>query len=436
MKYTSSNKPLVCMQTQSTCYKETSKMTIRGVLWHSTGANNPNLKRYIQPSDVKPAADTYDKAKWLEILGKNTSGTDWNHKERQAGLNCWIGKLADGTVTTVQAMPWDYAPWGCGGYCNDGWIQFEICEDDLSSKDYFNKVYAEACEITAYLCKLYNIDPNGTVSFRGKTVPTILCHADSHKLGLGSNHGDVNHWFPKYGKSMETARADVAALLKADGTTVAPATKTKYYRVRKAKDDSKSQVGAYKDLQNAIDACQKAGEGYHVFDWEYKLVYSYTVPVTLTSIAVTKVPTKTSYYLGESYEGNGLEITATYSDRSTKVITDYKISGFNSAKAGTTTVKVTFEGKNATFTLTIKEPEIVEPDKPVDPIEPDKPVDPIEPNIPVDPVEPDKPVDPEEPDTDDDVDVDDEKAKDLATLIFNVIKKLIHMFANLFNKGE
>ena len=26
-------------------------MQIKGVLWHSTGANNPNIKRYVQPSD-------------------------------------------------------------------------------------------------------------------------------------------------------------------------------------------------------------------------------------------------------------------------------------------------------------------------------------------------------------------------------------------------
>ena len=37
------------------------------------------------------------------------------------------------------------------------------------------------------------------------------------KLGLGSNHGDVLHWFPKLGKSMDTVRADVAALM---GTAV------------------------------------------------------------------------------------------------------------------------------------------------------------------------------------------------------------------------
>ena len=150
MKYTEKNKPLQCMMTNSTCYKQTRKMEVKGVLWHSTGANNPNLRRYVQPSANDP-----NYAQLMQLLGKNTGGNDWNHVERQAGLNCWIGKLADGTVTTVQTMPWNYRPWGCAsgknGSCNNGWIQFEICEDALNDRDYFNKVYKEACEITAYL---------------------------------------------------------------------------------------------------------------------------------------------------------------------------------------------------------------------------------------------------------------------------------------------
>ena len=150
MKYSASNPPLKCLMTNSTCYKQTRTMKVLGVLWHSTGANNPNLKRYVQPSD-----NAADKAKWIELLGKNQYGNDWNHITHQAGLNAWIGKLADGTVTTVQTMPWDYRPWGCGsgskGSCNSGWIQFEICEDGLTDKAYFDKVYKEACELTAYL---------------------------------------------------------------------------------------------------------------------------------------------------------------------------------------------------------------------------------------------------------------------------------------------
>lgn len=212
VKYSENNKPIVCMMTQSTCYRQTKKMKVKGVLWHSTGANNPTLKRYVQPDD-----NAKDRNALIKLIGKNAYGNDWNHTSVQAGLNAWIGKLSDGTVAAVQTMPWDYRPWGCGsgakGSCNAGWIQFEICEDGLNDKAYFDKAYQEACELTAYLCKMYGIDPVGSVKYNGVTVPTILCHADSHKLGLGSNHGDVLHWFPKFGKNMDTVRADVAALM-------------------------------------------------------------------------------------------------------------------------------------------------------------------------------------------------------------------------------
>jgi hypothetical protein len=208
-----------------------------GVLWHSTGANNPTLKRYVQPSDARPAEDTYSKEEWLSILGKNQYNNDWNHIERQAGLNAWIGKLADGTVTTIQTMPWDYKPWGCGsgseGSCNNGWMQFEICEDGLTDKEYFNAVYQEACEITAYYCKMYNLNPQGTVSYKGVIVPVILDHATSYKLGLGGNHGDVQYWFKKYGKTLDDVRRDVAALMQTAPVEPGPESviETKAYEV-------------------------------------------------------------------------------------------------------------------------------------------------------------------------------------------------------------
>ena len=215
MKYNEKNKPLVCMMTQSTCYKQTRKFTPKGVLWHSTGANNPNLKRYVQPDD-----NAKDRDEWLKRLGRNEYHNDWNHINHQAGLNFWIGKLADGTVAAVQTMPWDYRPWGCGsgskGSCNNTHIQFEICEDALTDKAYFDACYKEACEMTAYLCKLYGIDPKGKTVCDGVSVPTIIDHTGSHSLGLGSGHADVQHWFKRYGKTMDNVRNDVAEILVAD----------------------------------------------------------------------------------------------------------------------------------------------------------------------------------------------------------------------------
>ena len=179
-------------------------------------------------------------------------------------------------------MPWDYRPWGCAsgknGSCNSGWIQFEICEDDLKSKDYFDKIYKEACELTAYLCKMYNLDPKGTQKVGNVKVPVIICHQDSYQLGLGNNHGDVYHWFKKYGKDMNDVRNDVAKLM--NSTIVTPPKKEEEvktdvkadsdevakYVIRKTWVDAKSQIGAFANLDNAKKARDKAGVDYEVYD--------------------------------------------------------------------------------------------------------------------------------------------------------------------------
>ena len=125
----------------------------------------------------------------------------------------------------------------------------------------------------AYLCKIYNINPHDSVSFKGINVPTILCHKDSYDLGLGSGHGDVLHWFPKYGKNMDTMRNDIAALLEEKPAESLPVTPTpttpttnEIYRIRKSWSDISSQIGAYTSLERAKEACDNAGAGYYVFD--------------------------------------------------------------------------------------------------------------------------------------------------------------------------
>jgi hypothetical protein len=115
-------------------------------------------------------------------------------------------------------MPWDFRPWGCGagdrGSCNNGWIQFEICEDDLKDKTYAEKVFEEACQLTAYLCRMFKLNPNGKADCSGISVPVITCHNEAGKMDLGSDHADINHWFPKLiGKGMPDVRKRVAEIL-------------------------------------------------------------------------------------------------------------------------------------------------------------------------------------------------------------------------------
>ena len=218
-----------CLFTQHDCYKAGVKIKPVGVMVHSTGANNPTLRRYVQPVDTTPG-----RAELLEKLGRNTNGNHWNQTRQyiytdgtrtigkrdyskklkktlyEPCVHAFVGKLADGTIATCQTLPFNIKGWHSGsgdkGSANSmGYIGFEICEDGLTDPAYFGKVYREAVELTAYLCKLYNLDP--------RKDGVVICHKEGNQRGIASNHKDVTHWFPVHGKSMDTFRADVAAEL-------------------------------------------------------------------------------------------------------------------------------------------------------------------------------------------------------------------------------
>ena len=104
--------------TENACYKTGRKITPKGIMVHSTGANNPWLKRYVGPDDG--------------LLGKNQYGNHWNthHPDgREVCVHAFIGKLADGSIATYQTLPWDHRGWHAGGAANNTHIGFEICEE-------------------------------------------------------------------------------------------------------------------------------------------------------------------------------------------------------------------------------------------------------------------------------------------------------------------
>ena len=257
MKYTSDNPPLKCFMRQSTWYKSVGPVPVRGVLIHSTGINNPYISRYVQPDDNAP-----DREQLLKLLGKNRYNNDWNHIVRKAGVHAWIGKLTSGEVSCVQAGEWNKKAWGCDsgkkGSCNNGWIHFEICEDSLKDPAYFQAVYREAVELTAYLCVTYKLDPLGTVAYKGVRVPVILCHQDSYRLGLGSNHGDVLHWFPRMGKTMDDFRADVARTMKGEDEVVTYE-QWKEYMDRYEKERAALPAPAWAEKTGEWDQAHSAG---------------------------------------------------------------------------------------------------------------------------------------------------------------------------------
>ncbi|HCJ4334413.1 peptidoglycan recognition protein family protein [Bacillus subtilis] len=195
--------------TNNACYKAGKTITPKGIMVHSTGANNPWLKRYVGPDDG--------------LLGKNQYNNHWNQDRpggRQVCVHAFIGKFKDGSIASYQTLPWNHRGWHAGGKANDTHIGFEICEDGLTDASYFSAVYKEAVELCVYLCKLYRLSEKD-----------IICHSEGYKRGIASNHSDVMHWFPKHGKTMDTFRADVKKFL-SEGVKSAEPAKKKYSRVQ------------------------------------------------------------------------------------------------------------------------------------------------------------------------------------------------------------
>jgi len=179
--------------TKNNCYIAGVKIKPIGIMVHSTGVNNPYLKRYVGPDDG--------------LLGVNQYNNHWNQPKpdgREVCAHAFIGKLEDGTIATYQTLPWDLRGWHAGGTANNTHIGFEICENGLNDADYFAKVYQEAVDLCVFLCNMYDIKPES---------PHLICHSEGYKLGVASNHADVMHWFPRFGKSMDSFRADVKKAL-------------------------------------------------------------------------------------------------------------------------------------------------------------------------------------------------------------------------------
>ncbi len=225
-----------CIFTENECYKRGDKIKPCGFMLHSTGANNPNLKRYVQPNDG--------------LLGINTYGNHWNQYRpsgRQVCVHGFIGKLENGTIATYQTLPWDYKGWHCGGSGNSKYIGVEICEDGLSDSNYFMQVYNEAVDLVAYLAKMYDWEINSN---------TVICHSEGFKKGIASNHSDVMHWFPKHGKSMDTFREDVKNKLNEGNISIPSATPLEpsgSYLIKVTVDALNVRKGA--GTNNAISTC-------------------------------------------------------------------------------------------------------------------------------------------------------------------------------------
>lgn len=277
--------------TTSACYRAGRTITVKGLMLHSVGVNQPDPKVF---SRIWKASDDV----------------------------CCHGVLgADGTV--IQTLPWNRRGWHCGGGANGTHIGVEMTEpstirytgganfvdnNPTATKKFVLGTYKTAVELFAYLCKMYGLNPLGD--------GVIISHSEGYKRGIASGHADVEHIWNKYGLTMNQFRKDVKAAMNC-GTvdTNPPVESTKsLYRVRKSWADSKSQIGAYSSLENAKKVCK---DGYTVYDESGKAVYpasqnssdsadtKYKVRVSIDDLNIRTGP-GTEYPTTGKYTGKGI----------------------------------------------------------------------------------------------------------------------------------
>ena len=155
---------------------------------------------------AQPSADVF----W-KIMNKPDAG--W-------GVNAILGDFHKGEGKIILALNWNGRPWGCGSGRKGSWnntkVQWEICEpaghtyaggqmigyDVSKNQGYFDRMWKMVVAWNVYVIKMF-----------GYPVSELNDHAESFKAGYGSNHGDVGHWWPKHGKSMDDLRREVQSIL-------------------------------------------------------------------------------------------------------------------------------------------------------------------------------------------------------------------------------
>lgn len=256
--------------TNNPCYKVGKKITVKGLMLHSVGCPQPDANVFIR---------------------------NWNKASYDNA--CVHGFIDGNTGIIYQTLPWNHRGWHCARSGNDTHIGVEVCEpsviqytggasfkvlDRAKALESVKKTYEAAVELFAYLCKEYGLNP---------LAKGVICsHSEGYKLGIASNHADIEHLWNglNSGFTMDGFRKDVAAAMgKVEEKPQEKEENVEIYRVRKSWVDSKSQIGAYKNIENAKNACPV---GYSVFDSKGNVVYkpednsAYKVKITVDALNI------------------------------------------------------------------------------------------------------------------------------------------------------
>lgn len=159
----------------------------QGILIHSTGAENPNLWRWA-----------CNAAEFGANKNKNYFGGE--NDKRDVTPHAVFGLDKFGGYCIAQLLPYNRRCYGCGsgvnGSYNTSHIQIEIAEPYGLTEKYMRDSIDCVADWCADLCIAYS-----TID-----IDNIVSHKEAAEMGFASNHGDPEHWWGKYGYTMDMFR--------------------------------------------------------------------------------------------------------------------------------------------------------------------------------------------------------------------------------------
>ena len=91
--------------TENACYKAGKTIVPKGIMVHSTAANNPYLKRYVGPDDGLLGKNQYNNH-W------NKPKSEWSNPKNIKSMHAFIGLDKNKQVVVAETLPQDIACWG------------------------------------------------------------------------------------------------------------------------------------------------------------------------------------------------------------------------------------------------------------------------------------------------------------------------------------
>lgn len=171
-------------------------------------------RTFTNPSYITP--------EWVIVHSVGSAGYPtrdrlYNHWNKKSAKKSCHGMVDD--KGGIQTLPFNFRGWHAGSQGNGKSIGFETSEPSniayidkehttIDTKKYrpdnpdnmadFFLRYYNAVEMAAYMCKAINV-----------SADKILSHHEAALRGMATNHADVDHWFPLFGKTMDMFRTDV-----------------------------------------------------------------------------------------------------------------------------------------------------------------------------------------------------------------------------------